>query len=51
MHSGITDLRGATATLTTTLYDLMGQSLLEKANTEPSLNHRQIQLLHNLIEQ
>ena len=51
MHSGTPDLRGATTTLTTTLYDLMGQSLLEKASAEPSLNHRQIQLLHNLIDQ
>ena len=50
MHGGAPDLRQATSTLTATLYDLMGQGLLEKATTEPSMTQRQIQLLNNLID-
>ncbi|GFR83234.1 protein FAM179B-like [Elysia marginata] len=50
IHGGNVDIRQATVTLVTKLYDCMGQGLIEKANAEPSNTQRQIQLLQSLIE-
>ena len=49
-QSGAPDLRQATSTLASTLYDLMGQGLLEKATTEPSMTQRLIQILQGMVE-
>ncbi|XP_059143119.1 TOG array regulator of axonemal microtubules protein 1-like isoform X2 [Physella acuta] len=50
VHGGSNDLRRATGTLISTLYDCMGQGLIEKASAEPSNTQRQIQTLQSLID-
>ena len=47
--SGSGDLRSATANLAATLYDHMGQGLIDKANSDPNMTTRHINVLHELL--
>lgn len=44
------DLRSATATLVASLYDHMGQGLIDKAGSEPAMTPRHVNIINELLQ-
>ncbi|XP_046334281.2 TOG array regulator of axonemal microtubules protein 1-like isoform X4 [Haliotis rufescens] len=51
LHGGSSDLRQAMGSLVSVLYKHMGQSLIEKASSDPNVSTRHLNLLQELIDQ